>query len=88
MFVLQFSYSLSGLWSHLELIRDLGDEGGDLFHETVHAALAAGLQQGGDGQGSDAAVGVGDQVLQVQVACGHRWRMLHCHLFEPGLLLL
>lgn len=42
-----------------------------MLHEAVHAALAAGLQQGGDGQGGDAAVGVSDQVLQVQVACGH-----------------
>lgn len=66
----------------LELIRDLGDEGGDLFHEAVHAALTARLQQRGDGQSSDAAVRVSDQVLQVQVTGGHcRW-VLHCHLVD------
>lgn len=57
--------------SDLELVRDLGDKRGDLFHESVHAALTAGLEQSGDGQCGDAAVRVGDQVLQVQVARGH-----------------
>lgn len=47
----------------LELVRDLRDKGGDLLHEPVHAALAARLQQRGDGQRGDAAVGVGDEVL-------------------------
>lgn len=64
----------------LELVRDLGDKGGDLLHEPVHAALAARLQQSGDGQRGNAAVGVGDEVLQVQVARGHGGGMLHGHL--------
>lgn len=66
--------------AHLELVRDLRDEGGDLLHEPVHAALAARLQQRGDGQRGDAAVGVGDEVLQVQVARRHGRGMLHGHL--------
>lgn len=57
--------------SDLELVRDLGHKRGDLLHESVHAALTAGLEQCGDGQRGDAAVRVGDQVLQVQVAGGH-----------------
>lgn len=65
---------------HLKFIRDLRHKRGDLLHEAVHAALAASLQQGGNGQGGDAAVGVGDQVLQVEIARGHgRW-VLHGHL--------
>ena len=71
------------MWD-LELVRDLGDERGDLFHESVHAALTARLQQSGDGQRGDAAVGVGDQVLQVQVARSHSWWMLHGHLVDTG----
>lgn len=66
----------------LELVRDLRDEGGDLLHEAVHAALAARLQQRGDGQGRDAAVRVGDQVLQVQVTGRHCRRVLHRHLVD------
>jgi len=68
--------------SHLELIRDLRDEGGDLFHEAVHAALTAGLEQSGDGQRGDAAVRICNQVLQIQVARSHSWWMLHGHLME------
>lgn len=66
----------------LELVRDLRDEGGDLFHESVHAALAARLQQCGDGQCSNAAVRVSDQVLQVQVTSSHCRRVLHRHLVD------
>lgn len=55
---------------HLELVRDLTHEGTDLLHQPVHTALTASLQQGGDGQGGDAAVHVSDEVLQVQVAGG------------------
>lgn len=68
--------------SDLELVRDLRDERGDLLHESVHAALTAGLEQSGDGQRGDAAVRVSDQVLQVQVACGHSRWMLHGHLVD------
>lgn len=65
---------------HLKLIWYFWHEGRDLFHEPVHAALTPCLQQGGDGEGSDAAVGVGDEVFQVQVAGSDcRW-MLHGHL--------
>ena len=68
--------------SDLELIRDLRNKRRDLLHESVHAALAARLEQGGDGQCGDAAVGVCDQVLQVQVARSHRWWVLHGHLVD------
>lgn len=64
----------------LELVRDLGHEGGDLLHEAVDAALAARLEQGGDGQRGDAAVRVRHQVFQVQVTGRHRGRVLHGHL--------
>lgn len=66
--------------SDLELIWDLGHERRDLLHESVHAALAARLEQSGDGQRGNAAVRVGDQVLQVQVARCHSWWVLHGHL--------
>lgn len=66
----------------LELIRDLRDKGGDLLHEPVHTALAARLQESGDGQRGNAAVGVSDEVLQVQVARGHSGGMLHGHLAD------
>ena len=43
-----------GLHHHdLELVGDLGDEAGDLLHETVHAGLGPGLEQGRDGEGRD-----------------------------------
>lgn len=65
---------------HLKLIWYFWHEGRDLFHESVHAALTPCLQQGGDGEGSDATVGVSDEVFQVQVAGSDcRW-MLHGHL--------
>lgn len=70
--------------SDLKLVRDLRDKRGDLFHESVHAALAAGLEQSGDGQRGDAAVGVGDQVFQVQVAGSHGGWMLHGHLVDTN----
>lgn len=41
---------------YLELIGDLGHEGGDLLHKTVNTALAACLEECGDGQCSDAAI--------------------------------
>lgn len=66
--------------AHLKLIRDFWHEGGDLFHEPVHAALAACLQQSGDSQGGNAPVGVCDEVFQVQVAGSDcRW-MFHGYL--------
>lgn len=65
---------------HLKLIWYFWHEGRDLFHEPVYTALTARLQQGGDGEGSDTAVGVGDEVFQVKVAGSDcRW-MLHGHL--------
>lgn len=67
---------------NLELVRDLRDEGGDLFHEPVHAALAARLQQRGDGQSSNTTIRVGDQVLQVQVTSSHCRGVLHRHLVD------
>jgi hypothetical protein len=43
-----------GLHHHnLELVRDLGDEAGNLLHQPVHARLRPGFQQGGDRQRRD-----------------------------------
>lgn len=65
---------------HLKLIWYFWHEGRDLFHEPVYTALTPCLQQGGDGEGSNTAVGVRDEVFQVQVASSDcRW-MLHGHL--------
>ena len=72
-----------GLNHHdLELVRDLRDEGGNLLHQPVHAALGSGLEEGGDGQGGDGPVAVRDEVLQVQVAGCHCGRVGHGHLVE------
>lgn len=68
------------LLADLELVRDLRYKGGDLLHESVHTALTTRLQQRGDGQRGDAAVRVGDEVLQVQVAGCHGRGVLHRHL--------
>ncbi len=42
--------------------------------------LLTGLEESGDGQRGDGPVGVGDEVLQVQVAGRHCGGMGHCHL--------
>lgn len=47
----------------LKLIWDLGHKTLDLFHQPVNAAFIPGFQQSGDGQGSNAAVRVRDEVL-------------------------
>ena len=67
---------------HLELVRDLRDEGGDLLHQPVDRRLAARLQQRRDGQRGDRAVRVRDQVLQVHVAGRHGRRVRHGHLVQ------
>lgn len=69
---------------YFELIRDFRHERGDLLHEPVNAALAAGFQQRGDGQGGYAAVGVCHEVLQVQVTGSHSGRVFHGHLERKG----
>ncbi len=56
---------------NLELIRDVGHEGGHLLEQALHAALCAGLQQRGDGQRGNAAVLVRDEGLHVQIAVHH-----------------
>ncbi len=38
---------------HLELVRNLAHERGDLLHQPVHGRLGSGLQQRRDGQGGD-----------------------------------
>ena len=38
------------------------------------------LEERGDGERGDAAVDVGDQVLQVQVTCSHGRGVFHRHL--------
>ena len=68
----------------LELVWDLAHEGADLLHEAVHAALATGLEESGDGQCGDAAVHVGDQVLKVQIAGGDGCRVRHGNLKKSG----
>ena len=64
-------YSFSN--DNLELITDLGDEGGDMMlHEVAHAGLDAILEEGGHGQRGDEPAGVIDEVLEVQVAGSQR----------------
>ncbi len=46
-----------GLYHHnLELVRDLRDKAGNLFHQPVNARFGPGLQKGGDGKGGDGPV--------------------------------
>lgn len=53
-----------------------------LFEEAVNAAFIASLEQGGDGQGGNAAVLVGDQALHVNVAVGDGHGVGHCHVVQ------
>lgn len=53
-----------------------------LFEEAVNAAFIASLEQGGNGQGGNAAVLVRDQALHVNVAVGDGHGVCHCHLVQ------
>mmetsp|Transcript_43966 Transcript_43966/g.103538 ORF Transcript_43966/g.103538 Transcript_43966/m.103538 type:complete len:355 (-) Transcript_43966:504-1568(-) len=66
----------------LELVRDLGHEARDLLHQPLHARLRPCLEEGGDGEGGDGAVGVADHVLEVEVAGGDGEREGHRHPVE------
>lgn len=52
----------------LELVGDIGHEARDLLHETVNTGLVSGLEQRGDGERGNGAVGVGDEGLDIGVA--------------------
>jgi hypothetical protein len=67
---------------HLELVGQLRHEAADLLEQPLHRRLVARLEQGGDGQGGDGAVGVGDERLHVDVAPRHRQRVRHGHRVE------
>mmetsp|Transcript_8511 Transcript_8511/g.18533 ORF Transcript_8511/g.18533 Transcript_8511/m.18533 type:complete len:262 (+) Transcript_8511:1173-1958(+) len=67
---------------NLELVGDLAHKGGDLLHEAFHGGLGPRLEEGGDGEGGDAPVGVRDHRLQVQVARRHTQRVDHGNLVQ------
>lgn len=51
----------------LELITNLTHETGDLFHETINTCLITRLEKGGDGEGGDTTVPIGDETLHLQI---------------------
>mmetsp|Transcript_70958 Transcript_70958/g.199011 ORF Transcript_70958/g.199011 Transcript_70958/m.199011 type:complete len:258 (-) Transcript_70958:632-1405(-) len=73
-----------GDYDHLELVGDLVHEAVDLLHEPVHAGLRPRLEQRGDGEGGDRAVGVGDEGLHVVVTLDDGHRVAHRDLAEAA----
>jgi hypothetical protein len=59
----------------LEFVRDLGHETRNLLHQSVDRGLVTSLEERGDGVCRDAAVCIGNQVLDIQVAASDSARV-------------
>mmetsp|Transcript_7569 Transcript_7569/g.17877 ORF Transcript_7569/g.17877 Transcript_7569/m.17877 type:complete len:307 (-) Transcript_7569:430-1350(-) len=69
---------------HLEHVGDIVHERGNLLDQALHVGFVAGLQQGGEGQGGNVAVGVCEQGLHVRVAPGNHQRAVLSQLVESA----